>query len=79
MGDKSISQKQSINVAQQEHGLVEQITCAYHGQTLIRQAINIMIYHGQVSRVFCEFYQGKLCTSPFHKGSVKICNIKIEL
>lgn len=81
MLDKKASQEQTqnVNIAQQEHGLVEQIICAHHGQTLVRQAVNIMIFHGQVTRVFCEYYHNKLCTSPFHKGPIKICNIKTEL
>lgn len=72
-------QSQSVNIAQQEHGLIEEVSCSHRNYMVAFQKVKIIVYHGQVTRVFCEYYQNKLCTSPFHKGPVKICNIKTEI
>ena len=68
----------------EDHGMVEEVHCdwVYVASSLMRevfrsldearvrraQKVKILIYHGEVKKVFCKHIDGCYCSSPLKKG-----------
>ncbi|MFH0948420.1 MAG: hypothetical protein V1833_05415 [Elusimicrobiota bacterium] len=86
MLDKKTSQEQyqSINVANAEHGMTDSIRCRFvaedtgsipMGPAFLRMAneVKVLIYKGEVKKVFCSYFENGNCKSPYNNEQEKKC------
>jgi hypothetical protein len=83
-------QSQKVNIESPEHGVTDEITCAFFDSTstempswqrkkaLQQKSVKVLFFRGEVKRVFCHLLLNKTCTSKLNDREDKSCFILEE-
>lgn len=80
-------QTQYINVSSAEHGMTDEVRCAYasysvaqmpswlKGEMVREKYVKLLFFQGEVKRVLCHHLKGRKCVSPLRSGNDSECHL----
>jgi len=82
-------QHQNINIANDVHGMTDDVVCAFvdyniKGMPTYKSTwaqnqvtVKILIYKGEVKKIFCHHYSNGRCTSEYNNYEEKKCYLSL--